>query len=224
MLVGELDILRGALLALATEETLTHIQRKRLRGYSTRRAYLLRTLDVAPILGLGEQWEATELLREGHTIQIGNILPAVAAQYLCFSKKHNRYSLEVVTAVRQVKTLVVDREVRDALRANGNGKTEPVVEAWILNLVLHNLALAIGKGYVANLTSPPLHKAKGKGIALKRSGVVGGRDITLRLIVSQGALDVVGTLKYLVHTCCKARHNVAIVLEDWLVLNLGLVA
>ena len=43
--------------------------------------------------------------------------------------------LQVVTAVRKVETLVVDREVGDTLATNGNGKSQPVVKAWILNLV-----------------------------------------------------------------------------------------
>ena len=41
-----------------------------------------------------------------------------------------------MTAVRQIKTLVVDREVRNALRTYGNSQAEPVVQTWILNLIL----------------------------------------------------------------------------------------
>ena len=66
--------------------------------------------------------------------------------------------LKVMTAVRKVKTLVINREIRDALRAHSNGKAEPVVEAWILNLILYDAALPIGECHVANLTTPRLNQ------------------------------------------------------------------
>ena len=83
----------------------------------------------------GELGTTTELFGQLHCVQIGNILPAVAVQNFYFWSNHSLMFLQVVTAVRKVETLVVNWEVGDTLATNGNGKSQPVVKAWILNLV-----------------------------------------------------------------------------------------
>ena len=86
-------------------------------------------------------------------------------------------SLQVVTTVRQVKTLVVDGEIRDTLRANSDSKAEPVVNTWIFNLVLRDVTITCCECYMANLTTPSLDKRERQSISLEGCVVVGRCDI-----------------------------------------------
>ena len=61
-----------------------------------------------------------------------------------------------MAAVREVETLVADREVGDAFAAHGERQRQPVVEARVLDAGGGDAALGVGQENVAGLAAPSL--------------------------------------------------------------------
>src|SRR5437773_4421117 len=93
----------------------------------------------------------------------------------CFRRASETWSilslLKVVSAVRQIETLVTEWEVGYLLVAQRHCQTEPVMEGRVHDLVAGETALAICERYMTYLASPTLNKTNNEVIGLRRRGV-----------------------------------------------------
>ena len=65
-----------------------------------------------------------------------------------------------MAAVREVETLVADREVGDPFAAHGERQRQPVVEARVLDAGGGDAALGVGQENVAGLAAPSLNQSE----------------------------------------------------------------
>src|SRR5438128_4332684 len=96
-------------------------------------------------------------------------------------------SLEIVTAIRQIKALIAERKIGNLLTAQSHRQTDPVVKRGIDHLVSLKMTCGIGECYVAKLSPPAFDERHRQLIGRKRFDLFadGARGKRLELFLDE---------------------------------------
>src|ERR1019366_1662864 len=133
---------------------------------------------TAPVRALGRvhNGQTAEAIRKHW--HFGRI-PDRAVALLQTGKRDSQhtFSLQVVSAVRQVKAFVTQREIRDLLIPQGQRQSVPVVEGRVHDFVASEAAFTVRERNMTDLAAPALNEADGKVVGLESQDVRPNRAI-----------------------------------------------